>query len=305
MVTLIKGIIMAESTKERILRTALELFAQNGYLGTSMNDIAGQLGITKAALYKHYASKQEILDKIVERMNKMDYERAEAYEMPETEPDGFAEAYLHTPIQKIRTYSLAQFDHWTKAMHLYCMALNIKKRTMHFINTMIRKHFVLIITFLYYTQSRIRNQAFFSSCDLYVDIITWGKIKCRHCSLVSLHPSAFDTNVVRNFFFFRTASKHHHNSKVPDILQRKFPVFSLRCLSNNPLHPDLQYSFRKWIIPSVTEKEFRFTFSYMIHIVIENHAHIFRNLDIFIGTAPECKKHPTSIFCIDKKVCQF
>ena len=114
MVTLIKGIIMAESTKERILRTALELFAQNGYLGTSMNDIAGQLGFTKAALYKHYASKQEILDKIVERMNRMDYERAEAYEMPETEPDGFAEAYLHTPIQKIRTYSLAQFDHWTK-----------------------------------------------------------------------------------------------------------------------------------------------------------------------------------------------
>ena len=47
MVTLIKEIIMAEGTKERILRTALELFAQNGYLGTSMNDIAGQLGITK------------------------------------------------------------------------------------------------------------------------------------------------------------------------------------------------------------------------------------------------------------------
>ena len=60
---------MTESTKERILKIALELFAQNGYLGTSMNDIAGQLGFTKAALYKHYASKQEILDKIVEQMN--------------------------------------------------------------------------------------------------------------------------------------------------------------------------------------------------------------------------------------------
>ena len=105
---------MAEGTKERILETALELFAQNGYLGTSMNDIAGQLGFTKAALYKHYTSKQEILDKIVERMNEMDYERAEAYEMPETEPDGFAEAYLNTPVQKIRAYSTAQFDHWTK-----------------------------------------------------------------------------------------------------------------------------------------------------------------------------------------------
>lgn len=105
---------MAEGTKERILDIALELFAQNGYLGTSMSDIAKQLGFTKAALYKHYTSKQEILDQIVERMNRMDYERAAEYEMPETEPDGFAEAYMHTPIEKIRIYSLAQFDHWTK-----------------------------------------------------------------------------------------------------------------------------------------------------------------------------------------------
>ena len=105
---------MADGTKERILETALALFAQNGYLGTSMHDIAKQLGFTKAALYKHYASKQEILDKIVERMNQMDYERAEEYEMPETEPDGFAEAYLQTPVKRIRAYSMAQFDHWTK-----------------------------------------------------------------------------------------------------------------------------------------------------------------------------------------------
>ena len=105
---------MAGNTKERILETALELFAQSGYLGTSMSDIAGELKITKGALYKHYTSKQEILDSIVERMNKMDYERAEEYEMPEVEPDGFAEAYLHTPIEKIRAYAMAQFDHWTK-----------------------------------------------------------------------------------------------------------------------------------------------------------------------------------------------
>ena len=56
-----------------------------------MNDIAGRLGITKALLYKHYASKQEILDRIVEQMNEMDYARAEEYGMPETEPDGCAD----------------------------------------------------------------------------------------------------------------------------------------------------------------------------------------------------------------------
>lgn len=72
------------------MRIALEVCAQNGYLGTSMNDNAGQLGFTKAALYKYYSSKQGILDKIVEQMNRMDYERDAEYEMPE--PDGFAEA---------------------------------------------------------------------------------------------------------------------------------------------------------------------------------------------------------------------
>ena len=105
---------MAGGTKERILETALALFARSGYLGTSMSDIADQLGITKAALYKHYAGKQEILDRIIQRMRRMDYEWAEAYDMPETEPDGFAEAYLHTPLERIHAYSVAQFDHWTK-----------------------------------------------------------------------------------------------------------------------------------------------------------------------------------------------
>ena len=105
---------MGGETKERILETALELFAQSGYLGTSMSDIAARLGITKAALYKHYAGKQEILDRIVQRMNELDAARAAAYEMPGAAPEGFAQAYLNTPLDRIRAYSTAQFDHWTR-----------------------------------------------------------------------------------------------------------------------------------------------------------------------------------------------
>ena len=105
---------MAENTKERIMETALELFAEKGYLGTSMNDIAKQLGFTKAALYKHYTSKQEILDRIVERMNEMDYERAKQFEMPEGNLTEIVAAYQKTPIEKVRAYSKAQFLHWTE-----------------------------------------------------------------------------------------------------------------------------------------------------------------------------------------------
>ena len=105
---------MAGETKERILNTALALFSQRGYLGTSMSDIANELGMTKGALYKHYTSKQEILDRITARMGELDQERAQAYQMPDAEPDSFAEAYRNTPAEKIRTYSVAQFRHWTE-----------------------------------------------------------------------------------------------------------------------------------------------------------------------------------------------
>ncbi len=39
---------------------ALRLFAVNGYEAVSVSQIAGELGITKGALYKHYKKKKEI-----------------------------------------------------------------------------------------------------------------------------------------------------------------------------------------------------------------------------------------------------
>ncbi len=52
-------------TRERILAIALELFSAQGYAGTSVADIAGRLGTTKAALYYHFGSKAEILDALL------------------------------------------------------------------------------------------------------------------------------------------------------------------------------------------------------------------------------------------------
>ena len=101
-------------TKERILEEALKLFAQSGYKGTSMNDIAEKLGITKPALYKHYTGKQEILDSIVDRMNLMDTERAKKYEMPEGNMEEVITGYKDAAFDRIKEYSQAQFLHWTE-----------------------------------------------------------------------------------------------------------------------------------------------------------------------------------------------
>ena len=48
-------------TRDRILDIALDLFTEQGYDGTSLRQIADQLGVTKAALYYHFSSKDEIL----------------------------------------------------------------------------------------------------------------------------------------------------------------------------------------------------------------------------------------------------
>jgi AcrR family transcriptional regulator len=49
------------STRERILNVALDLFIEKGFDKTSLREIAEQLGFTKAALYYHFASKDDIL----------------------------------------------------------------------------------------------------------------------------------------------------------------------------------------------------------------------------------------------------
>ena len=57
------------TTKERIVEEALTLFSVKGFKGTSVKNIADAVGIKDSSLYKHFKSKQEILDSIVETMN--------------------------------------------------------------------------------------------------------------------------------------------------------------------------------------------------------------------------------------------
>ena len=54
------------TTKERIADEALTLFAAKGFRGTTVKDIADAVGIKDASLYKHFKSKKEILNTIVE-----------------------------------------------------------------------------------------------------------------------------------------------------------------------------------------------------------------------------------------------
>lgn len=101
-------------TKERILTAALGLFSRHGYEAVSVADIAGELGITKGALYRHYESKRAIFDALVARMVALDTERARKYSVPEVGFEAAPEGYKTTSLSALHDFTLAQFDFWTQ-----------------------------------------------------------------------------------------------------------------------------------------------------------------------------------------------
>ncbi|MCX7773999.1 MAG: TetR/AcrR family transcriptional regulator [Clostridia bacterium] len=58
------------TTKEKILETAITLFAERGYNDVSVRDITREVGIKESSLYNHFSSKQKILEAIYEDLIK-------------------------------------------------------------------------------------------------------------------------------------------------------------------------------------------------------------------------------------------
>lgn len=106
------GVELAD-TKERILMTALRLFARDGYEAVSVSRIAGELNMTKGALYKHYKNKRDIFDSIVSRMFQIDSERAKKYDVPADPFENAAESYRQTNPEHVKEFTIAQYSFWT------------------------------------------------------------------------------------------------------------------------------------------------------------------------------------------------
>ena len=59
---------MAKDTKERILAAALDMFSRNGYAGTNIRELAGSLGMGKSSMYRHFKSKEEIWNALLDEL---------------------------------------------------------------------------------------------------------------------------------------------------------------------------------------------------------------------------------------------
>ena len=100
--------------KEEILIVALHLFTRDGYEAVSVSQIAGELDMTKGALYRHYKSKRDIFDSIVKRMEQQDSEQARENEVPEESIEKTPEEYQNVSFDDFVEYSKSMFEYWTE-----------------------------------------------------------------------------------------------------------------------------------------------------------------------------------------------
>ena len=70
--------------------------------------------MTKGALYRHYKSKRDIFDCIVERMEQGDSEQAAEYDMSEGDKESMPDQYKTVSLEEFVEYSKSMFAYWTE-----------------------------------------------------------------------------------------------------------------------------------------------------------------------------------------------
>lgn len=98
-----------ENTKDNIIYQALTLFADRGYEGVSMRDIAGSVGIKASSLYNHFKSKEDIFKSIIDEMSKRYEEAVLKMQVPHGEMNSVLETYMHVKEETLVTIAKNMF----------------------------------------------------------------------------------------------------------------------------------------------------------------------------------------------------
>lgn len=102
------------NTKELILLEALKLFADKGYDGVTVRDIAAEVGIRQSSLYKHFESKQDIFDTLVETMKNRFPQSSASFQLPDGELQETAKEYAARGTEFLKKTSEEIFHFYLK-----------------------------------------------------------------------------------------------------------------------------------------------------------------------------------------------
>jgi TetR/AcrR family transcriptional regulator, cholesterol catabolism regulator len=96
-----------EDRRAQILRVSGELFAQRGYVATTVRNIAEQAGLLSGSLYHHFDSKEEILDEILTDFVADLLEQVKAVEESEADPESAVGALIELTVLAIEEHRAA------------------------------------------------------------------------------------------------------------------------------------------------------------------------------------------------------
>ena len=105
-------------TREKILEVALKLFSRKGFKETTIKDIAKEVGITEGAIYRHFTSKEEIINSllkdITEELRQKLFESIESGESDEERLDNIIDALLEYAFSKPESFRFLNLYHLLK-----------------------------------------------------------------------------------------------------------------------------------------------------------------------------------------------
>ena len=120
---------MAKRVKEQILEAAVDLFSRQGYLQTSMSDVAKAVGLTKGGIYHHIEKKDDLLRMIHNQMTTAFLDRFRQSGASESDPRKKLSNWVAAHIYLMRDYkphikifftevdNLAKTDEFERILH--------------------------------------------------------------------------------------------------------------------------------------------------------------------------------------------
>ena len=109
-----------DNSKNQILDAALKVFVKNGYSQTRMEDIVNISGLSKGAIYHHYASKKDLFLSLIDHWEKFFFPNIFEKNISNRNPDLVLKEIVNDVVEtfKNRKYVfLAELEFWSLANH--------------------------------------------------------------------------------------------------------------------------------------------------------------------------------------------
>ncbi|UDY23396.1 TetR/AcrR family transcriptional regulator [Nocardioides sp. Kera G14] len=103
-----------QMTRDLLMRSALEVFGEKGYVGTTVDDIAVRAGANRATFYLHFSSKSELVAALVGEVNEL---------VVSTDRPTLTDVVASGERGKIEAFFARRFDQWPQMMP-YVVAAN-------------------------------------------------------------------------------------------------------------------------------------------------------------------------------------